>query len=63
MTWLLDVNVLLALAGANQVHHEAATSWFSGAQRDGWATGAVTEIGFVRVSGVPSVVDRKSHGF
>lgn len=59
MTWLLEVNVLLALAWANHVHHEAATSWFSEARRDGWATCAVTEIGFVRVSCVPSVVDRK----
>ena len=59
MTWLPDVNVLIALAWGNHVHHEAATSWFSEVRRDGWATCAVTEIGFVRVSCIPSVVDRK----
>ena len=49
MTTLLDVNVLVALAWPNHVHHAAATTWFS-RRTDGWATCPVTESGFVRVS-------------
>ena len=47
---LLDVNVLIALAWPNHVHHRAAHQWFADAARDGWATTPVTESGFVRVS-------------
>lgn len=47
---LLDVNVLVALAWPNHVHHEQAREWFARSHRDGWATTPVTEIGFVRVS-------------
>lgn len=47
---LLDVNVLVALAWTNHVHHEAATSWFRTHGARGWATSPFTEAGFVRVS-------------
>lgn len=47
---LLDVNVLIALAWPNHVHHRAAHEWFAGAHSAGWATTPVTESGFVRVS-------------
>jgi uncharacterized protein len=47
---LLDVNVLVALAWPNHVHHRAAVSWFTSAHADGWATCPVTQSGFVRVS-------------
>lgn len=47
---LLDVNVLVALAWPNHVHHSAASEWFGRNHREGWATTAVTETGFVRVS-------------
>ena len=56
MTSLLDVNVLIALAWPNHVHHEAARVWFTGRRREGWATCLLTEAGFVRVSCNPSVV-------
>ena len=56
MTALLDVNVLIALAWPNHVHHEAARAWFTGRRREGWATCLLTEAGFVRVSCNPSVV-------
>lgn len=55
MIALLDVNVLIALAWPNHVHHEAAWAWFDGRSPTGWATTPVTEIGFVRVSANPSV--------
>ena len=50
MTPLLDVNVLVALAWPNHVHHEQARRWFDGSHQKGWATCPLTESGFVRVS-------------
>lgn len=56
VTALLDVNVLIALAWPNHVHHDAARSWFNRRRATGWATCAVTEAGFVRVSCNPAAV-------
>jgi uncharacterized protein len=53
---LLDVNVLLALAWPNHVHHDIARRWFSRRQRSGWATCPLTQSAFVRVSANPRVV-------
>ena len=50
MSYLLDVNVLLALAWPNHVHHSAARTWFASAQASGWQTCGITESGFIRVS-------------
>lgn len=50
MIALLDVNVLVALAWPNHVHHVAAHEWFRQHRVDGWATCPVTQSGFVRVS-------------
>ena len=56
MIALLDVNVLVALAWPNHVHHDATRSWFAERRLSGWATCPLTESGFVRVSCNPSVV-------
>ena len=58
MTALLDVNVLIALAWPNHVHHGAARAWFEEHRESGWATCTITEAGFVRVSCTPAVVRR-----
>lgn len=50
MSSLLDVNVLIALAWPNHVHHAAARQWFAREHRRGWSTCPLTESGFVRVS-------------
>jgi toxin-antitoxin system PIN domain toxin len=49
---LLDVNVLLALAWPNHQFHKAAVKRM---ERSGekWATCAITELGFVRISSNP----------
>ena len=47
---LLDVNLLIALAWPNHVHHDTALGWFKRNQVGGWATCPVTQSGFVRVS-------------
>jgi len=44
------VNVLVALAWPNHIHHRQAVTWFVGIRDDGWATCPITESGFVRVS-------------
>jgi toxin-antitoxin system PIN domain toxin len=47
---LLDVNILVALAWPNHVHHAAAFAWFDEVGCTGFATCPVTQSGFVRVS-------------
>ena len=50
MVALLDLNVLIALAWPNHVHHGVALRWFKENQTLGWATCPATQSGFVRVS-------------
>lgn len=45
--YLLDVNVLVALAAPQHVHHGRAHDWFSSI--DAWATSPVTESAFLRL--------------
>jgi toxin-antitoxin system PIN domain toxin len=52
---LLDANVLLALAWPNHLFHSAATRRMVGS-RDRWATCAVTQLAFIRISCVTAVV-------
>lgn len=56
MTHLLDVNVLVALAFPNHVHHVVAHAWFDVHHSGGWATTPMTETGFVRVSSNQRVI-------
>lgn len=53
---LPDVNVLIALAWPNHVHHLAALAWFDRAKNGTVATCPVTESGFVRVSSNPAAI-------
>ena len=50
MVSLLDVNVVVALAWPNHIHHEAAHRWFRRHAASGWATSPLTQSGFVRAS-------------
>lgn len=52
---LLDVNVLLALAWPNHQFHAAARKRLYGS-RDRWATCALTQLGFIRISSNPAAV-------
>lgn len=47
---LLDANLLLALAWPQHVHHGLAHDWFARAVAKGWATCAITQMAFVRIS-------------
>lgn len=51
---LLDINVLLALAWPNHQHHGLAHRWFDREGKRSWATCALTQLGFVRLSSNPA---------
>ena len=51
MTYLLDVNVLVALIDPNHVAHDAAHHWFETIGARAWATCPITENGVIRIVG------------
>jgi toxin-antitoxin system PIN domain toxin len=52
--YLLDTNVLIALAWPNHVHHREAVEWFKGKGAKGFRTCPITQTGFIRISSHPS---------
>lgn len=54
MTYLLDVNFLLALFDPRHVNHDAGHRWFAQTAAARWATCSVTENGCVRILSSPS---------
>jgi uncharacterized protein len=54
VTYLLDINVLVALFDQAHVHHEPAHRWFAATGTASWATCPLTENGFVRVISNPA---------
>ena len=57
-TYLLDVNLLLALSDPMHVHHDPAHRWFVQEGQQSWATCPITENGFVRVASHPHYPNR-----
>lgn len=53
MTYLLDVNVLIALIDPAHIEHDRAHEWFDATGRHSWATSPMTENGVLRVIGNP----------
>lgn len=51
MTFLLDVNVLIALIDPAHVSHDAAHLWFEETGNSAWATCPMTENGVIRIVG------------
>ena len=51
--YLLDVNVLIALAWPTHMHHQEAHGWFRENRVKGFATCPLTQLGFVRISSNP----------
>jgi toxin-antitoxin system PIN domain toxin len=49
VTYLLDINVLIALFDPAHVHHEAAHRWVQTLAAPKWATCPLTQNGFIRV--------------
>jgi uncharacterized protein len=52
--FLLDVNVLIALLWPPHEAHARAQRWFAHNARQGWATCAMTQAGFVRIVSNPA---------
>lgn len=55
--YLLDTNVLIALAWPNHVHHREALDWFEAKAKTGFRTCPITQTGFVRISSNPSFTE------
>ena len=53
MTYLLDVNLLIALIDPAHAGHDAAHGWFEVVGSASWATCPITENGVVRIVGHP----------
>ena len=53
MTYLLDVNVLIALIDPAHVGHDDAHLWFDSVGRNSWATCPTTENGVIRIVSNP----------
>lgn len=53
---LLDINLLIALAWPQHVHHAAAHAWFDAKGRSKWATCPITQLGFVRISSNAKII-------
>ena len=51
MTFLLDVNVLIALIDPAHVQHNAVHEWFAAHGKKAWATCPLTENGVMRIVG------------
>ena len=52
--FLLDVNLLIALLWPPHEAHARAQRWFAHNARQGWATCAMTQAGFVRIVSNPA---------
>lgn len=57
--WLLDANALIALTQAGHVHHNEAHAWFARQPKRMWATCAITQLAFLRLTSNPNVVGEK----
>jgi len=53
LTYLLDVNVLIALIDPGHVAHDDAHRWFESVGHFEWATSPITENGVIRIVGNP----------
>jgi toxin-antitoxin system PIN domain toxin len=53
MTYLLDVNLLIALIDPAHIEHNRAHEWFDAIGRHSWATSPMTENGVLRVLSNP----------
>jgi len=56
--YLLDANVLIALAWPEHAAHELASRWFAQHARAGWATCPITQAALVRVLSNPAFSQR-----
>ena len=53
MSFLLDVNVLIALIDETHIYHATAHRWFAKQSSGGWTSCPITENGVIRIVGSP----------
>jgi hypothetical protein len=53
LTFLLDVNVLIALIDPDHVAHDDSHRWFGSREATAWATCPIVENGVIRIVGHP----------
>ncbi len=58
--WLLDANLLIALTQAAHVHHGEAHGWFGAQPHRRWASCAITQLAFLRLTSNPKVTGRET---
>ena len=56
--FLLDANVLIALAWPDHEFHKRVMTWFARNSRHGWATCPITQCAFVRILSSPAFSPR-----
>jgi uncharacterized protein len=54
LTWLFDVNVLIAIADSSHIFHQAIHGWLAAAADRTWASCPLTENGMIRVLSQPA---------
>ena len=54
MTYLLDVNILIALLDTKHIYHKKTEDWFFDIASKSWATCPITENGFLRIVTSPA---------
>jgi uncharacterized protein len=54
--YLLDINLLIALAWPQHIHHAQAHAWFGKTGHQAWATCPVTQLGFIRISSNSKII-------
>lgn len=54
MTWLFDVNVLVAVADSSHIFHQSIHRWLANCEDKAWASCPITENGMVRVLSQPA---------
>ncbi len=54
MMYLLDANILIAMADPCHVQHSKVQQWFHGQPGRGWATCPLTENAFLRILSAPT---------
>lgn len=57
MTFLLDVNVLIAVIDPLHIDHDRTTAWFQAQGRQSWATCPFTQSGVLRIVGYPKYLN------
>lgn len=56
ITYLLDTNLLIALAWPQHIHHAPAHRWFNSTGNEAWATCPMTQLGFIRISSNSKII-------